>query len=125
MWLFSGLNRLKTTHAVRFTVQTSSVQVYFKFELKSFWHRNTPPLILGQNSFKTKLYTAQNNKTTLVVLPKNILQIPVPPAVIRGRKREETLAPRKRVQMCDSDDSSSLQPSKNDFRRFWYDSERF
>jgi hypothetical protein len=41
------------------------------------------------------------------------------------RKREETLTPRKRVQMVDSDDSSSLQPSKDDFRRFWYDSELF
>jgi hypothetical protein len=44
---------------------------------------------------------------------------------IRGRKREETLAPRKRVQMGDSDGSSSAQPSENDFRKIWYDSERF
>jgi hypothetical protein len=48
---------------------------YFKFELKSVWHRNTPPFILGYNSFKTKLYTAHNN---LVVVPKHIPQILVP-----------------------------------------------
>jgi hypothetical protein len=73
MWRFSGL---KTTLAVHeFTVQTSRVHVYFKFELKSVWHSNTPPFILGYNSFKTKLYTAQNN---LVVLPKHIPQILVP-----------------------------------------------
>jgi hypothetical protein len=44
---------------------------------------------------------------------------------LRARKREETLAPFKCVQMGDSDDSSSSQPTKDDFRRFWYDSERF
>jgi hypothetical protein len=43
---------------------------------------------------------------------------------IQGRKREETLAPRKCVQMGDSDGSSSAQPSENDLRKFWYDSER-
>jgi hypothetical protein len=46
-----------------FTVQTSRVLVYFKFELKSLWHRNTPPFIIGYNSFKTKLYTAHNKST--------------------------------------------------------------
>jgi hypothetical protein len=48
-----------------------------------------------------------------------------PEREIRGRKREETLAPRKRVNMADSDDSSPSQPSNDDFRKFWYDSERF
>jgi hypothetical protein len=48
-----------------------------------------------------------------------------PEREIQGRKREETLAPRKRVNMADSDDSSPSQPSNDDFRKFWYDSERF
>jgi hypothetical protein len=45
-----------------------------------------------------------------------------------GRKREETfawnLALRKRATMADhSDDSASSQPSKADFKKFWYQSE--
>ncbi len=67
MLRFSGLKG-KTTHAVHFTVQKSSAQVYFKLELQSFWHRNTPPFILGYKltihlNFKTNLYTAHNKST--------------------------------------------------------------
>jgi hypothetical protein len=35
------------------------------------------------------------------------------------------VAPGKRVQMGDSDSSSASQPSKDNFTKFWYESEQF
>jgi hypothetical protein len=43
---------------------------------------------------------------------------------VLGWKREETLAPRKRATMADHTyDSAALQPSKADFKKFWFESE--
>ena len=43
---------------------------------------------------------------------------------MRTQMREETLAPRKHVQMSGSDGSSALAPSMDDFVKFWFESER-
>jgi hypothetical protein len=43
---------------------------------------------------------------------------------VLGRKREETLALRKRAIMADHIyDSAASQPSKADFKKFWFESE--
>ena len=43
---------------------------------------------------------------------------------ILGRKREETLAWNLALRMADdSDDSAFSQPSKADFKKFWYQAE--
>ncbi len=57
------------SHPVQHRVQSSNKprQVGFKFELKSFSRRNTPPLIVCYNWFKTKLDTEPNSFSCLAV----------------------------------------------------------